>query len=318
MGIDEHFPNLGDQAIAAAVPYWINKHFEGEIVELAFNEKFDYLPVVEKNIESGDLIFLQSGGTFGDTWLESQLIRERILSRLRGHPVIQLPQTVYFSNTEKGNERLSECRRVIEAHGQFTIVSRDHRSADIARQAFPSARVMCYPDMALLLDPIVQARIAPNREGGKVRRVLAILRADREGVLGQDQKTSLKTHLSEYQVEYWDTDPVVDVFPKTKRIETILKYLRFVASFDAVVTDRFHGLIFSLLTRRPCVVMATHNHKITSALDWFTDVPFAALATDLNEVPAILARVAAVPNRSVPDWEARYSTPMAVDLGGRP
>jgi pyruvyl transferase EpsI len=315
MGLSESFPNLGDQAMAAAVPGWIAKNFQGEIIECAFNEDFDYLGCVIKSIELGDLVFLHSGGNFGDTWVEQQLVREQILVALRGFPVIQLPQTVYFSDTKQGRERLSETAAAIGQHGQFRIVARDQTSAAAARAYFPQTDVLCYPDMALLLDPVVQKIVRPTLGSVSVRRVLVILRADKEAALSTESKSQLNGLLSNYEIEYWDTDPIVDIFPKGDRTETLLKYLRYIASFDAVVTDRFHGLIFSLLTRRPCVVLATYNHKIPSALDWFTDIPFVKLAPSPADVPGLLSQVASVPVRTVPDWESQFFTPMAQALG---
>ena len=310
-----HFPNLGDQAMASVIPGWIAKHYDGIIVEFAFNEDFDVLAVVEKYAVEGDIAFLVSGGNFGDTWPVIQKLREDIFRRLPLVKVIQLPQTIFFSDTQVGQDRLLAMQMAISAHRDVTIVGRDTKSAELARQYFPSAPVLCFPDMALLLDPIVQAKISPSLTSRPISRVLAILRSDREGVLGDEQKMRIQTDLHGMEVVYWDTDPVEDVFQKSERIEVLLKYLRFIASFDAVVTDRFHGLIFSLLTRRPCVVLSTHNHKIASALEWFSDVPFVALAPSTDEVPTVLTRVASVDVRTVPDWDVRFFTPMAAALG---
>ena len=98
-------------------------------------------------------------------------------------------------------------------------------------------------------------------------------------------------------------------------MQIILRWLDFIASHDAVVTDRFHGLIFSTIARRPCVLLPTGNHKITAALEWFRDVRFVRLAARPDEVAPLLADVLSVRERSVPDWEACFFTPLAQRIG---
>ncbi|MGU9505010.1 polysaccharide pyruvyl transferase family protein, partial [Bacillus paralicheniformis] len=49
---------------------------------------------------------------------------------------------------------------------------------------------------------------------------------------------------------------------------------------DLVVTDRLHGMLFSILTRRPCLVFANNNHKIESTIStWLQDVRSVKLVT---------------------------------------
>lgn len=39
-----------------------------------------------------------------------------------------------------------------------------------------------------------------------------------------------------------------------------------------MVTDRLHGMLFAILTERPCLVFANNNHKIESTIStWLQD-----------------------------------------------
>ena len=48
----------------------------------------------------------------------------------------------------------------------------------------------------------------------------------------------------------------------------IKEMLNLFGSHEVVLTDRYHGVIFSALTRTPCVTLGINGHKITSGLDW--------------------------------------------------
>jgi pyruvyl transferase EpsI len=73
-----------------------------------------------------------------------------------------------------------------------------------------------------------------------------------------------------------------------------------------VVTDRFHGLIFAIICRKPAVVLPTVDHKLTSAIAWFKDIANVQLCADLAEVPELLKRVMTTPMTEYPDFNRLY------------
>ena len=75
---------------------------------------------------------------------------------------------------------------------------------------------------------------------------------------------------------------------------------------DVVITDRFHGVIFAVLCKKPCVVLRTIDHKLTSSIEWFKNVPFVKLAKNTNEIPKMIRIVLSVKNKKVPDWNKEY------------
>jgi pyruvyl transferase EpsO len=91
-------------------------------------------------------IFLSGGGNFGDIWPEQQIFREGALERLHGRLVVQLPQSIHFSD----DAALRRAAVAIERHGNFVLLVRDRQSFAIAKSAF-SCRIELVPDMALAL-----------------------------------------------------------------------------------------------------------------------------------------------------------------------
>lgn len=319
MGHGKYFPNLGDQAQAIAIPLWIKKHFDREIIELTLEElEITNIPF-NKILHRDDLIFMHSGGNFGDDWYATQCIREKVLRMMRENIIIQLPQTIHYSHGVDGQKKLEVTKEVLSGCKNYLLFGRDMVSAKHAEEYFPSTQVLARPDMVLSLDNYLYEKYdwhkrLPNK---KISKVLFILRNDKEGVYSSESKNKLLEGLKDtgYNTTLWDTD-VNDVFSKNEKINILKKYLEFIAKFDAVVTDRFHGLIFAVLTRVPTVVLATHNHKTTSAFNWFSKVNYLTLAQS-NAVEDIVMQIKAfeqLDNYEAPDWNAEHFDPMALEV----
>jgi exopolysaccharide biosynthesis predicted pyruvyltransferase EpsI len=317
MGLNKRFPNLGDQAQAAAIPLWFAKHFAWPVLQIKNDEVHQCLPILQRHIQAEDIVFLHSGGNFGDDWYQTQLDRETIIDALQNNPIIQLPQTVFYSDTASGKQALAQTQQVFAQHPRVLMFGRDHQSTALSQQLFPLVPVHARPDMVLSLHDYLQQHhaetfVSPVKP---IRKVLLILRNDKEGVYQASDKQHLKQFLMElgFEVEIWDTD-VDDIFTEQGRMDTLVKYFSYIASFDAVITDRYHGLIFSVLIRRPCVVLKTHNHKLTSAFDWFDQVNFTQRADTHDEIKRGLASLAKLTEYTAPNWNAQHFDPMAGEV----
>lgn len=317
MGLGKRFPNLGDQAQAAAIPLWFQTHFAWPVIQIKNDEVHQCLPLLIRHIQPNDLVFLHSGGNFGDDWYQTQLDREKIIASLPNNKIIQLPQTVFYSDTESGKKAVAISQQIITSHPQVLIFGRDVQSATLAHKLFPQAIVHARPDMVLSLDKYLLQHHADTFTSvvKPIKKVLLILRNDKEGIYQAAEKQGMLGYLASigYEVALWDTD-VNDVFTETGRLNTLVKHLSYIASFDAVITDRYHGLIFSVLIKRPCVVMKTHNHKLTSAFDWFEQVNFTRRADTHQEIKQALSALSSLTSYSAPDWNALHFDPMADEV----
>ncbi len=43
------------------------------------------------------------------------------------------------------------------------------------------------------------------------------------------------------------------------------------SKYKVVITDRYHGTIFSLASNTPTIVINSTDHKLSSGVDWFKD-----------------------------------------------
>ncbi|HEY6560046.1 MAG TPA: polysaccharide pyruvyl transferase family protein [Polyangiaceae bacterium] len=290
--------NIGDHAQAVAIHRWFTKHFPGRpVIELDKTEVLRIAPFVRRFVTPDDLIFLHSGGNLGDRGIWSETGRRLMIETFPDNPIISLPQTIYFSDTEQGREQRRVSQEIYGRHRKLTVVGRDRVSGQLASELFPNARTFCMPDFVLSLPPR-QAR-ARNAQ----TRLLLCLRDDSESVLTPVARERLSTLLP-YELELFDTS-ISGNISRSERAALVDRTLEFFGTFDATVTDRYHGVIFSVLSGLPTVVLPTVDHKLTSAVEWFEELPTVRLVKSIEDVPEALQVVMSA--RSEPlDWNARY------------
>jgi exopolysaccharide biosynthesis predicted pyruvyltransferase EpsI len=219
-------------------------------------------------------VFIHGGGNFGDIWKHHQAFREMLLTTLKHRKIVQLPQSLQFFSAE----RRDVTARAIAAHPDFTLLVRDRVSLDLATEHF-DCRVELVPDMAFFIGLVPAA--TPSFD------VLALLRTD-------DEKAGLDTSaLRSVRVEDW-----LDESRAAVRLAKILgclgaaaemrlaglkeaqltavaqhrvnRGLAQLSSARAIVTDRLHCHILSLLLGRPHAVLDNSYGKIARFMAAFT------------------------------------------------
>ncbi len=300
--------NVGDQAQAVAIHAWLAKHFpDMPVVEVDKLEVFYCHAVLRRIVRSDDLIFLHSGGNLGDRGVWSERARRLMISSFGRNRIVSLPQTIHFSDTPTGQEHREISRRVYAAHPRLTVIGRDPVSGALAAELFPKAQTFCVPDFVLSL------RLPWAGPPSELRNVLLCLRHDDESALSREAHAVLAGSLP-YDSTRFDTT-IRERIPAARRGPILARTLALFTAHDAVVTDRYHGLIFAVLCRRPTVVLRTRDHKLTSALDWFRDVDFVRFAARPEDVPRELGTSFSGRRGSVPDWNALYFDRLPEMLG---
>jgi pyruvyl transferase EpsO len=130
---------------------------------------------LRRDLPPGSVVLLHGGGNFGDLWVGHQALRERIAQELTDYRIVQLPQSVLFSDPQ----RAATANALISRHPDFTLLLRDSLSIERARQQLPGISLRFCPDMALGYEPppLKRAEAYP-------RDLLVIARADREAASG--------------------------------------------------------------------------------------------------------------------------------------
>jgi pyruvyl transferase EpsI len=291
--------NVGDHAQAVAIRRWLAKHYADlPVLEVDKRQSEAHLRTLVRLVREDDLIFLHSGGNLGDRGEWSERVRRLLIQSFPNNRIVSLPQTIYFSDTERGRRERETTRRIYGAHRRLTVIGRDPHSGRLAAELFPDAVTFSMPDFVLSLPP------SPPARPSETPKVLLCLREDVESALSVETKESVGAALG-LPHERFDTTLPHPISPR-RRDAVLAETLERFRSSAAVVTDRYHGLIFAVLCRRPTVVLPTVDHKLTSALDWFEDVPFVRLAPSPEAVPALLREVSAASRDGGPDWNREY------------
>jgi pyruvyl transferase EpsO len=233
-------------------------------------------------------IFLHGGGNFGDVWGAHQDFRERVIERFPSRQIIQFPQSIHY----KSQERAEESARIIGRHKNFVLLVRDEESRQFAQKHF-NCQVRLCPDMAFCIGALEPAAAEFP--------VLAMLRADLEQVGNRD--------LSAYPdipVEDWISESArrVRIAKAVGAASALLAFkpgevrlrkldaaahtrvrrgIRQISRGRAIVTDRLHVHICSLLLGRPHAVLDNSYGKIRRFMAAFsggTDLAYQATSLE--------------------------------------
>ncbi|TLG71413.1 polysaccharide pyruvyl transferase family protein [Methylocystis sp. B8] len=292
-----HHANVGDNAIWLGERALLSAIMGGEPAYVCTYKSFD-AQALEAACPAGP-IFLHGGGNFGDIWPVHQNFRERILDRMLGRKVIQLPQTIAFSDPHRAHA----LRARIARHGDFHLFVRDETSLAFARE-----NLECYiervPDAAVGMGALA-------RRGRLRSDIVLLLRTDKEKS-GQDmsclldlpascafdwldefpsfrRKVAMLANTSSYALGRFDSNKRrLTAFDFTAR-SRVARGLRMLCSGNIVVTDRLHAHILSMLLDIPHIAMDNNYRKISNYIDaWNKDYEKVLLATCPEDVPRLL------------------------------
>lgn len=298
--------NIGDQAQVVAIKAWFASHHPGiPVVEVDKDEITQFGPALRRLVRRGDVIVLHSGGNLGDRGMWSERGRRFMISSFHDNKVVSLPQTIFFSDTEKGRSERAITEQVYAGHPDLTVYGRDEVSGALAEQLFPSARTGVAPDFVLSLPA------DPGRPSTGSENLLLCLRLDDESALTEQERTALAG--SDWNTTVFDTT-LSDPIDKASRERIVNETRDLFRRNDVVITDRYHGLIFAVLSARPCIVLRTVDHKLTSAMGWFEKVEFVQFADSPSDALAMLETMRTCDNFDRPDWDTLYFDELADTL----
>jgi exopolysaccharide biosynthesis predicted pyruvyltransferase EpsI len=233
-------------------------------------------------------ILIHGGGNLGDLWPHHQDFRVRIIRAFPHHRIIQLPQSIHF----RQRANLDRARSVFGSHRDLTICVRDHQSLDVARTQFAAPCVLC-PDMAFGIEDLPKAMVAADYD------IIWHARADHESAgqalpplddtvlvtdwaAGQgatpDWTRAMRSATQVYERSGANPDTRTAASDSLAELH-VARGCQLLARSRAVVSDRLHGHLLSLLLGLPHVILADRHGKIASAFaTWTPDCPAARWA----------------------------------------
>lgn len=271
--------NIGDHAQAIAIHKWLKEHWGSlPVLEADKIESQHFLPELKKLITPVDIIFLHSGGNLSDRAQWSESVRRELIEAFPENHIVSLPQTIFFSATEEGDYEKKKSSEIYSKHRRLAITARDSTSYELAKEMFQNSELFAVPDFVLSMDQLTPKKVTEQSP-------LFLLREDGESAFGA-RRAKIIEEIGMYGHLY-DTETEGDI-PRGRRREEFEGLLAHIMKYPVVVTDRYHGLIFSFLCRKPTVVLPTVDHKLTSVAHWFERYPTISFAKSIEDVPKLL------------------------------
>lgn len=275
--------NLGDQAIAI-----------GEIKlleELCPNDHIIEIPEciyeacrceLVKLITKEDVILIHGGGFFGNLYPQSHDLRREIIQTYIDNEIICMPTSIYYTNDGCGRECLQKDKSAFEEHRKLTVIARDETSFTFAKKEFEKTKLVLSPDCALALysDNLGQRE---ERSG-----VVFIMRQDKEKALENKCLDKLLQYLPS-GTEYKVIDNICKKgFEAKTRMNAVIRHLSRIRCARLVITDRFHGVIFAVMTHTPVIAYSSLDTKIPAGIKWFDKIDPVYLAQKDENIEKVL------------------------------
>jgi exopolysaccharide biosynthesis predicted pyruvyltransferase EpsI len=255
--------NLGDQAQTYCIKKWMRESFPDYRI-FEFNWKIStksMLRLLKKKIKSDDLIFGHSGYFFFEPHRELPVFR-KIAELFPDQKIVILPQTINLTDPRV----LRETSNALNSHPNLTLLCRDEISYAKAEKQFANCRLLLYPDVVTSL--IGKLSFSNSREG-----ILFCLRNDIEAHYKKNEIEKLIGRFESFEkIKITDTTVGLSFWQIRKNRESVLKKtFDDFSKFKVVITDRYHGTIFSLIANTPVIVLSSADHKLSSGVRWFPE-----------------------------------------------
>ena len=291
------YPNVGDSAILLGELSFLKRNFPD--AKLSFYDSRGYSPSADVFIEEATILLIHGGGNFGDIWPEHQDLRMRMLQRFPHKTIIQMPQSIYFSD----EVNLKATAAAIKTQSSFTLFVRDLNSFQFARRVF-ECEVVLVPDMAFAMPPI-------SRKPATVD-YLCLLRTDKEVTFDhQVVRSILAASDKSFEVCDWTTqsrhllaqldtglNKLTRRFPaitapfrsmamrlrQQSAAQRLLYGIELLSKGSIVVTDRLHAHVLCCLLEIPHIVFDSLGGKISAFhATWMEDSPTTQLISSPSE-----------------------------------
>ncbi|MGN1114625.1 MAG: polysaccharide pyruvyl transferase family protein [Oscillospiraceae bacterium] len=264
-GIPMH-KNMGDQAQRYCIQEWCRSNYPdydiAAIPSWPFYEK-KFRNALKDTVCNGDIFVIQSGYCTTDRHYDHSMHRF-LVKNFPDNRILIMPQTVNFFNEREGYKT----GKIYDKHEHLLFLARDKVSFESAKQFFKNTPIYLYPD-------IVTTLIGSMSNNSERDGVLLCIRNDGEKKYSNEEIHRLENKLEEsgFACEISDTNSDLSLEELVENFKDELdKTLRYFASHKVVITDRYHGTIFSMISNTPVIVLATNDHKVKTGTEWFKGV----------------------------------------------
>ena len=282
---------MGDHLLSVAEHEFFNDNFPNlQIVPVTSSDLYYSIKISLASVRPNDILCFTGGGFLGSLYDEE----ERFLAILKMFPnnkIIVLPQTIYYENSIKGQRALERAKLFYRSHNNLYVVARDQNSFRLLTEVLMKGnehRVAFTPDLALYINKPVDFR----RNG-----ILWCLRNDAEF---SESNTSLIKEISRQvralgtHEEYTDTYVPYPISYELEAAE-VKKKLEEFSRAKLVITDRLHGMIYSVITGTPVIAMDNISGKVGQVYkQWLGSLSYVRFISNIEHVNDVVPQMNAL------------------------
>lgn len=297
--------NMGDHAIALAEVEFFRKHGI-DFVEIPDKqlEEFEKLELLD--MMNGKPIVLHGGGYLGTLWEEPDTMMRKILRFNPQSPIVLMPNTIFYEDSEQGRAALENSIREYGAHPALYLNAREETSYEVMRKAYRNVKLT--PDIVLSLDR--------STENLPRKGCILCLRSDLERTRSEEAEASIRSQAAALFGDLVrDSDMIAEgCIAASQRKEALQRKFTEFGSAELVITDRLHGMIFCAITGTPCVVLNSKSPKVRGCHAWIRDLPYIRFVDDVGQITDAYRAIPAGPHSFDGSHLNAYFDALAQDL----
>lgn len=264
-----NYKNLGDHAIVEAEEQFLAHYFSDiEYIEFSMLHYLYDAEHISQYIDENDVVLVHGGGFLGNLWLDAENMVRQVLTDFPNNKVIVFPQTMHYDSRFNKDEELKKSQLVYNKHKDLTVFLRERQSYEFVKDNFAeSVNPKLVPDIVAFLE---YKSSNSNRQD-----VLMAFRDDKEK-LNHSKYTKLIEEViksKNIKLNYTDTVITDHVDESNRDIKLKEKFEQF-NRHKLIVTDRLHGMIFSLITGTPCIAFDNSSGKVSGVFEWLKDFEY--------------------------------------------
>lgn len=265
--------NIGDSAIAEATVAFLKAVGYKHIYEVPCPDYYLVKRLMKRHGKE-NLICFHGGGNMGEIYFANEVLRRDVIRSFPDNRIILMPQTVDYSENDRGRKELQKSIKIYGEHKRLTIFAREKISYERMKQYYPHNSVYLVPDIVLSWKLDFPEEILR-------KDILFCLRKDAESKYGLDKRQHFYRMVKNYFDNIVETDTWIpgNIMPSDRNELVIQKLLEFKRAY-LVITDRLHGMIFAAITGTPCIVIPNSNHKVESEYEWLKELEYIKLLQD--------------------------------------
>lgn len=262
--------NLGDRGQVYCIRNWIKENYPGaDIYELnayaIIEPKVNFVERFKSIYNPSDIIIFQSGYNVNDMGANHPQMHRAILENFPNAKILMMPESIYYHC----EENMRRDALFYSMGKKFLFLARDSKSFEILQDMCPNLPKKPFPDIVTTLIGEYNLNIT------RTNKICLCRRDDNEKFYPEEDLLSMMERIKSLGCSVDVTDTTINASPKdiNNRLQWYIEdVIKKYATYECMITDRFHGVVFSLIAGTPVVVIKTNNHKVTQALEWFKGV----------------------------------------------